>query len=141
MIGLMGCASIAIPDYIQEESPYKKVYYASYEDVLSSVTDVLNDLGWKSKGNVDPRIYEFGRKTPDESKQILILTELRQTPLFVGTRYAKLNIFIQSVDDNSTEVEFRYLRITSFAFNNFYRYKNDRLAQRIFNNVEKELAK
>ena len=44
-----------------------------------------------------------------------MITDLRDTRFFVGTRYSRMNVYIRSQQKES-EVELRYLGVTSWPF-------------------------
>ena len=137
---LTGCASITIPNYIHDRHPNLKTFYAPYDQVHAATLKALGDLGWRIEQETDPALYERGRQSQDMSRQqTLIFTDINQLSFFAGSRYARLNVFLHVTADKATEVEVRYLKVTSVMFKTFYNYKNDRLAERIFKRIEKEL--
>jgi len=70
----------------------------------------------------------------------LILTQARQVGLFLGTRYARINVYVQSTDDVTTDVEIRYMTANSVGFKTFYNYKHDKSVERLFQSIEKNLT-
>ncbi len=139
MLFFVGCVSATIPHYLQDKSPYKKKFYASYDDTLKAVQTTLPDLGWKITSLSDPVVYEQNSAGNEAvPKQILMFTDVRQTAFFLGTRYAKMNIYVRSLSDG-TEVEIRYITVTSTPFKTLKNYKNDNAVQRIFDRIEKAL--
>ena len=142
LLTLTGCASVAIPNYIQDEHPYRKEFYGAYDDVLNAVTQGLHDLGWEVAKAADPSVFEQGpsSQTPGQ-RQILIFTEIRQTALFVGTRYARINVYLNAPSPTTVNAELRYITVTSVPFKSFNSYRNDGFAKRLFDHVEKILAK
>jgi len=134
---LMGCVSTSIPNYLKDDHPYKKRYYKDFDHVLDNVTKALEELGWTVSGVADPYMYEkIPDNAPGEGKKILLFTEIRQTPLFMGTRYAKLNVYIRFAKD-TTEVEIRYLTLSSLSIKNIKSYRNDAAVERIFKKITK----
>ena len=137
---LAGCASISIPNYIQDEHPYKKKFYARFDDVLKAASQTLTALGWEVDGTSDPSVFERQRAVADPlEKQVLLFSKLRQTPLFIGSRYARLNLYLQSSPDNTTEVEIRTLTVTTLIFKKFTLYRDDRVAEILFREIEERL--
>lgn len=128
---LTGCATTDIPSYLQPKKPYLKRYYANYEKSLSSVKTILAELGWTLEESTDPGVYEHTRFNDLDENQLLLVTAVRPTPMLVGTRYARMNIYLRSKKD-VTEVEVRYLTTTSTALNNFSTYNNDSAVKRFF---------
>ena len=140
LLTLTGCSSITIPNYIYDKHPKSKTFYAPYDQVHAATLKVLGDLGWSIEREADPALYERGRQFQDASRQqTLIFTDINQLSFFAGSKYARLNVFLHVTADKATEVEVRYLKVTSIMFKTLYNYKNDRLADRIFEHIEKEL--
>jgi len=140
LISLTGCTIIRVPKYIQDSHPYRKNFYGNFDTVLSATTQTIDDFGWKIAGTSDPVVFEKSRELDDlTGKQIVLFTEIRQTALFLGTRYSRLNAFLRTVDENTTEVELRYITVTSIPFKSFYNYKKDGVIKRIFLHIEQRL--
>jgi len=140
LLALVGCTSITIPNYIPDKHTNLQTFYASFDQVYAATIKALNGSGWTVESETDPAIFEREREIPDSSRQqTLIFTDIRQLSFFVGSRYAKLNVFLQVTADKATEVEIRYLRVTSLPFKTLNNYKNDRLTNRLFKRIEKEL--
>ncbi|MCK5214968.1 MAG: hypothetical protein KAR05_06410 [Candidatus Omnitrophica bacterium] len=138
LIGLMGCASVQIPAYVKDKKPYTKRFYANYEQAYEALNKTLLDLGWEIEGTMDPAVYEQDSSSDLDEKKTLVLTHIRQTPLFIGTRYAKMNIFLRSKKKIS-EFEIRYVTVTSLLFKNFTSYRNDSAAERMFEYLDKTI--
>lgn len=134
---VMGCASVTIPNYIRDEHPYHKKFYAPFDTVLEAAVHALEDSGWQVTKRTDPSVFERNKDAGTSGvQQILLFTDVRQMPLFVGTRYARMNIYLQSTAENTTEIELRYLTITSVSLKNFQNYRNDRFAEKFFARIE-----
>ena len=137
LFALIGCASVTIPNYIRDEHPYRKTFYASFDTVLDVTVHALEDSGWKVAKTTEPSVFERNKGMDKPGvKQILLFTNVRQMAFIFGTRYARMNIYVQSAADNSTEVELRYLRVTSASLKNFQNYRNDRYAEKFFGRIE-----
>ena len=137
-----GCASVTIRNYIREEHPYRKTFYAPYDAVLEATVQSLKDSGWEISKKTDPAVFERNRDQGDHQvKQVLLFTDVRQMALVLGTRYARMNIYLQSSPsgDNSTDVELRYLTVTSVSLKNFYNYRNDGYARKLFERIGSRL--
>lgn len=133
---LAGCVSAKIPTYLKDNVPYKKNFYAGYDETLAAVEQTIADLGWKVASKSDPTIYEAQVVTDDINRQeILIFTEIRQMPFMLGTRYSKMNIFVRRLSE-TTEIEIRYVTITSTLFKSFESYKHDAAVARVFEHIE-----
>ena len=134
-----GCSTIDIPQYLQDKHPYQKTFYQSFDRTLEATRQTLTDLGWKVAKEVQPSVYERNRALEEgEGKALLIFTDVRRTPFFLGSRYARLNIYLRG-GDKVTEVEIRYLTLNSLALKTFRHYKNDAAAERIFKKIEEKL--
>ena len=139
VIELTGCVSAKIPNYLNDKVPYKRDFYAGYDETLSAVKESLENLGWKIASEADPAVYEAQLLTGDaDRKETLIFTNVRQTPFILGTRYAKMNILVRRLSE-TTEVEIRYVTITSTVFKSFENYKNDSAVARVFEQIEQLL--
>ena len=134
-----GCASIIIPNYIQDKNPYKRTFYADFNKVREVTVKTFDDLGWTIEKESEPALFEREREPEDGSKQTLLFTEIREVSFFLGSRYTRLNTYLRETTDNETEVEIRYLTVTSVLFKSFYGYKSDRAVDRIFEDIESRL--
>lgn len=133
-----GCATTSMPSYLQPKKPYIKRYYANHDKALASVKTTLQELGWSIEETADPGVYEHTRLNELDEHEVLLVTEVRPTPMFVGTRYARMNVYLRSKKDTS-EVEVRYLTTTSTALNNFSTYNNDAAVKRFFLRLDEVL--
>lgn len=140
ILTLSGCASINIPSYITDKHPRQNTFYATYDQVYNATTKALNDLGWSIETESDPALFERERESQDSShQQTLIFTDIHKISFFVGSKYTRLNVFLQIAADKATEVEIRYVKVTSLLFKTFTNYKNDHLTDRLFKRIEKNL--
>ena len=137
ILGLAGCASVSISQYIQDKNPYTKKFYNSYKATFQATEQMLRDLGWEIEKQTDPSLYEHsGEDSVNSLTKVLIFTKIRQTALFLGSRYSLVNIYLRSSSEDVTEVEIRYLAVDSTFFKNFYHYKNDKIVERMFHHLE-----
>jgi len=134
----VGCASAQIPTYLQDKNPYTKRFYANYDEALSAILESLEDLGWEIDARVDPAVYEQKEASLYDGQRLLVMTKIRQTPMFLGTRYARINIILRSKKDIS-EVEIRYVTVNSLPIRNITAYRNDSAVERIFNHISELL--
>ncbi len=134
-----GCSTTRIPGYIVDKNPYKKILIADFDRNLKAVTETLEKFGWTIAKTTHPSEYERGTTIESSARQILLFTEIRQTSLFIGTRYTRLNVYLRETQDKTTEVEIRYLTANSFFFKTFYHYKNNKAAERIFKHIQELL--
>lgn len=138
LLSVFGCATATIPLYLPNKKPYVKRFYATYDDTLAAVNETLKDLGWTVEKTTDPTVYEQPREEVYEGGQMLLLTAIRETRLVVGTRYARMNIYLRS-QKTLSEVEIRYLTVNSMTFRSFKDYTNDSEVKRIFGHLEEIL--
>ena len=136
LLFLSGCTAAVLPQYLSDKHPYKKEFFAGYDESVAAARMALDELGWKVSGEGDPMTYE--RQSSPSEKRIILFSEIRQTPLFLGTRYAKLNVMVRGIQDK-TEIEIRYVTVTSVPFKSIQTYKNDATVQRIFEHIAKHL--
>ena len=140
VVTLCGCVTVKTPTYIKDPSKYKKEFFASYEKTLEAVQQALEDNGWKISGMTDPGVYEQQpTDTTGTRKQILIFTEVRQTPLILLSRFMNLNVYLRTTD-TGTEVEIRYSLVTSMLVRNTYSSTNDAVVNKILNRIGEILA-
>ena len=133
---LAGCVTVKTPNYIQSINPYEKQFFAPQEEVFKATTQALDELGWEVSEITSPSIYEQ-RAQGDESsaKQVLIFTEVRQTPLFLSSKYMNINVFLRPTDEG-TEVEIRYASVMPVFFKSIESYRNDPVVKKILDRIE-----
>ena len=137
---LVGCASTVIPNYIQDKNAYKKQFYAHFDDVYEAAVKTLKEYGWTVNKAADPAQYErIPAGEENQGQQVLLFTEIRQTPMFIGSRYARMNIFIRVSASDLTEIEIRYLTATNVLFKTWTSYRNDSAIRRLLEEIEKKL--
>jgi len=139
LLVLTGCSSVRVPNYIQDRHPYKRTFYVQFDKVRETAIQTFEEFGWTIKKESEPALFERERESGSSGKQTLLLTEIRETSLFIGSRYARLNAYLRETANNETEVELRYLTVTSVPFKSFNMYKNDGAVERIFKHIEEEL--
>ncbi len=139
LLGLSGCVTVKMQKYIKDEAPYKKTYFVSFEKTYEATLKALSDLGWKVSDITSPSTYEANASTNENKKQVLILTEVRQTPLFLTSRYMNLNVYLRALD-NGTEVEIRYLGVVPALFKSMTNYKNDAVVKKVFTRIQEILT-
>ena len=134
VLALAGCVSVKIPKYLPEKFPYKKKFYADFETTLKAAEEALQDTGWKISDRTHPSLFEEGYVAEDQVRQALIFTEVRQTPLFLSSRYMGLNVFVRAADQG-VDVEIRYVSVVPVIFNNRQSYKNDAVVGKVLNRI------
>ena len=136
---LSGCASVSIPNYIYDEHPYKRTVYAPFDKARDATAQTFEEFGWMVEKESNPSLFEREKVGEEGKRQTLILTEVRQSYFFLGSRYSRVNAYLREIADKETEIEIRYLRVTSILFKSFYHYTNDKMVERIFNHIEQKL--
>jgi hypothetical protein len=137
-LGLTGCSSVRIPSYLQDKNSKIKRIHANFDQALAATKQALGELGWEIEETTDPLVYEQDRIHDLDEQKVLLITKVRQTSLIIGTRYAKMNIYIRS-KKNISEIEIRYLTINSLPLKNFQNYRNDSAVERIFTQINRFL--
>ncbi|MCK5012351.1 MAG: hypothetical protein KAS66_00880 [Candidatus Omnitrophica bacterium] len=140
LLSFTGCVSSTIPNYIQDKNPYKKTFYGPFDKVQEAITKAFEESGWAIEKESRPDLFERDRGLGSVNKQTLIFTEVRQASFFVGSRYARINAYLNETANNETAVEIRYLNVTLVMFKSFYRYKNDHAVEHIFSKIEENLS-
>lgn len=141
---LIGCVTIKMPETIQEDFAYKKVFKSDFEKSIKAAAASLEDFGWKVSDISRSKLIKQDR-TPDKSTIYLayILTEIKQTQLFLTSAYSTFNVRVEPIDDAQTEIAIRYLSVMPIPpfYNKKISYKNDKLVDKIYSDIEKYLSK
>lgn len=142
-IFFIGCITIKIPEQIKEEFVYKRVFKANLENSLKVVTDSLADLGWKVAYVSRSKLTKKDRTLDSEPKyQAYIFTEIKQVQLFLTSSYSTFNVRIEAIDDIQSEIAVRYLSVTPIPpfYKHKINYKNDKLIDKFYVNIERQLS-
>lgn len=139
IFSILGCVTVNVPKYIHEDFPYRQDFSAGFDDTFNATSKVLRELGWKITETANPA--SFDPRNADQRKQVLIFTEIRQTPMFLSTSYASLNVYLREMDTDRTQVEVRYLYVLPLPLRDHNRYQNDPLVKKIFNKISENLKK
>jgi len=141
VLAFAGCANINIPSYIQDKNPYKHEFYATYDAVYEATKTVLSERGWTIEGESDPSVFErTSGLSAGGRKDTLIFTEVRSFSFFLGSQYSRLNAHVRTASDTKVEVELRYMKISSWPFKSFTKFKSDATADKVFKAIEAKLA-
>ena len=140
LVFCVGCVTVKIPKYLKDEFPYEKRFYAKFDETLNATIQALDDLHWKVTNTSHPSVFEEGVQDDQSKEQILIFTEVRQTPLFLSSKYMSLNVYVIAADDN-TDVEIRYVSVMPVFFKHAYNYKNDFVVNKVFDRIAELLEK
>ena len=132
-----GCSVIHIPNYIKDENPYKRTFYAPYTLVHELTVQALEKHGWSVEGESNPALFERSREVEGaEYKQTLLYTQIRKLSLVLGMRLTRINVYLRTTADSATEVEVRYVTVTTTSVKTFYNYKNDKAVNAILQSIE-----
>jgi len=136
-----GCVSASIPSYLPDRNPYKETFFAGFDETLAATEEVVKKLGWNIIERSSPAVYE-NVTVGDEAQpqQLMLFSDIRQTPFFLGTKYSKINVILRENSVGSTEVEVRYFSVSSMPLKNIESYKNDGLAKKIFSRILRSLG-
>ncbi|MBF0385659.1 MAG: hypothetical protein HQL27_07275 [Candidatus Omnitrophica bacterium] len=141
LLAVSGCTTITIPKYIKDEAPYSRKFMADFATVQKASVSTLEEMGFKIEDTADPMLYERGQQyAGSPGRQILIFTEIKQIPFFLGTKYTRVNVYLRDIDQATTEVEFRYMTINQLPLKHFYGYKKKGFADKFFKLVAKKLG-
>ena len=132
---LTGCTTVHIPNYIKSELNYQRKVYGDFDQIVSSVRSVLAKEGWKIENEIHPSVFE--RTESEDSKGILIFTGVKQHSMFLYSSYTHLNVFVHAIAEGAT-VEIRFHKVTPLLIKQFRSNRNDKLANRLLDKIEKE---
>ena len=135
---LTGCVSVQVTDYIKDNHPYTRKIIGDYENIIDTVKVVLFKEGWQIQAIANPSVYERRVGGEDESKDVLFLTGVKQYPKILYSTYTHLNVIVCAVAEGA-DVEIRYEALTPVRIKQFRDVRNDKLANRLLDNIEKEL--
>ncbi len=137
---ILGCSSSIPPSYVPDEHPYQYKVYGGFSQVVDAAIASLNSFGWVVEKQVDPSIYErTAFVESDTVKQTLIFAKPKKRMLSLGKENDRVNIVLRTVQDSSIEIEIRYMSVTSIPFKKFYNYQNDKIAQKLFKDIEQRI--
>lgn len=140
LVLLSGCVTVNIPNYIKDEHSYKKKFDADYDAVLKATTDMLASFRWNIEGEAQPSVFETVKDIEDaDNRQTLLFSNVRQTGFFIGSKYSRVNVFLRGYKKEFTDMEIRFVAITSILFKRFTGYRQDALAKRMFDQIQKNL--
>lgn len=137
LVLLTGCASAGVPHYIKAERSYVRKISGDYEEIVAVVKDVLYRQGWLIQQEVNPSEYERREGGEDQSRDILLFTEIKRHSRVAYATYTHLNVFIYANADGA-EVDVRYEALTPRPVRRSS-FRNDRLVNKILDAVEQEV--
>ena len=138
LIFLCGC-TVQVQSYIKSDHPYARKLYGNYDKIVLIIKEVLAQNKYKILSETHPSVYE---RSSDENKEtpedLLLFTDIKQHPMLLYSSYTHLNIFIHAETDGA-QVELRYGKTTSFLVKQINSTRNDKLANRLLDQMEQEL--
>lgn len=141
---LFGCVTIQMPESIKEEFAYKKSFNCDIDKSIKAVKKTLEDLGWKVADISRSKLIKEDRTSDNKPRYLAyIFTEIKQIQLFLTSSYSTFNVRLEALDETHTEIAIRYLSVMPIPpfYNKKISYKNDKLVDRIYANIEKYLSK
>lgn len=140
LFGLIGCTTVNIPNYIKDDHPYTHLVYADFNAAIEATTQALADSGWVVIDQSDPTVFEHSSIQHEGGRETLLFTDIKERSFFLGTRYSRINVYLRSTSQpNETELELRFIAISSLTFAEMKKYKNPRAAAKIIEDIEKHL--
>jgi hypothetical protein len=141
LLSLAGCATVILPTYVHDKNPYKKRFYAEYDVVVAATKKAFSDLGWELADQADPALYERAWQLREaDVRQVLLMTKYQGTRFGIPPKNTVLNAYIRS-GPGATDVELRYLKVARFPFWTSYKYRNDKLIERVSGQIEENLRR
>lgn len=135
-LGMAGCATVNIPNYIDPQHPYVRKVYGDYDAIVAAVRKVLAQEGWAVQSETSPSTYERdGSIEGGATGGVLLFTSVKQHSRFLYSSYTHLNAFVRPVAGGA-EVEIRYACLTPLGIKQFKGTRNDQLADRILDAIE-----
>ena len=139
LVTLSGCSTLVLPRYIPDKNPTAKNFHADYEEVVAATKKAFEDLGWEVAAEGDPALYERAWQLRDKSvKQVLLMSNYRKSSFLIVTKNEAINAYIRS-GTAATELELRFLKVSTYPFKSFYKYRNKKLISRLFDRIDKNL--
>src|SRR6185295_4495749 len=132
ILSLTGCSTIVLPRYIPDKDPSRKNFHAQYTEVVEATKKAFKDLGWEVAEEADPALYERAWQLRDPSvKQTLLMSNYRKSNFLIVSKSTAINAYVRSGAD-ATELELRFLKVSTYPFKSFYKYRNNKLLNKLF---------
>jgi hypothetical protein len=129
-----GCMTVRIPEYIKADHPYSRKIYGDYGKIMAAVRNVIVHSGWKVQSEGDPTVYERAQEG-SAAQDVLIFTNVKQHSMLLYSSYTHLNVYVHAIAEGA-QVEVRFQKVTPLLFKQFYRTRNDKLAERLLRDIE-----
>lgn len=138
LLTLTGCAGVQIPNYIPADHPYVRKISGNYNDILDAIKVVLFKDGYNIQSRLNPSVYERRSDGGDQSKDVLLFTDIKAHSRLVYSTYTHMNIFIHPIAEGA-EVDVRISATTPLGIKQLQATRHDKLAKKFLNQVEQEL--
>ena len=139
MAALCGC-SAQVPHYIKADHPYTRKLYGNYDNIIEAAQGVLVHNGWKVQRVTNSSVYERSNEDGENTdNDVVIFTTIQRHWRLLYWSYTHLNIFVHPTGEGA-QVDLRWAKVTPLLFK-FTSTRNDRLANRLLDQMEEELAK
>ncbi|MBI4309380.1 MAG: hypothetical protein HY591_03515 [Candidatus Omnitrophica bacterium] len=136
---LCGCVTVQVPGYIKADHPYARKMYGNFDKIVIAAQNILVRNGWKIKAAMDPSVYErVEGEDGSTDKDILFFTDIKQHSMVLYSSYTHLNVFIHAIAEGA-QVEIRYGKVTPLLVKQFRSARNDKLANKLLEQIEQEL--
>lgn len=136
---MCGCTTITVGNYIQSDHPYARKIYGDYDKIVTVIRQVMEKNGYKITGESYPSVYERPVDVRQETpKDLLLFSVIRQHSLIIYSSYTHVNVYIRSIIEGA-DVEVRFGKITSTWVKQIHSSRNDRLGNKILNEIEQAM--
>jgi hypothetical protein len=137
LLTTVGCASVQVQDYIKADHPYVRRVSGDFDKIVSSVKLAFGEEGFMIQSEGEPSDYERRDGGEDQSKDVLLFTEVKRRSRILYSTYVHWNIFIHANADGA-EIDLRYQAYTPHSIKP-YSTSNYKAAQRLLNKIEQSL--
>jgi hypothetical protein len=137
LIFLFGCSPLNIPDYIKADRPYVRKMSGDYNRIIDAIKDVFYQEGFLIQSEEQPADYERREGGEDQTRDLLLFTEVKRRFKILFTTYVHWNIFVHATADGA-EVDLRYEAYTPGFFKASSK-QNPKAANRILDAIEQSL--
>jgi len=139
LLSLTGCSTLILPRYIPDKNPTTRNFYADYDAVVAATREAFKKFGWEVAQEADPAVFERAWQLKSKDvKQVLLMSNYRKSNYLIVSKHSALNAYIRSGKD-ATELDLRYLKVSTFPFKSFYKYRNKKLINRLLKQIEANL--
>lgn len=144
LIFIVGCVTVEVPKYLNDKPAYSKNIEGNFNQTFTATVKSFKDMGWRVSETESTPIAKINNEEVERPAQTaIIITELKQRSMIIFSTYLMLNAYVRYLEENKTEVEIRYLSITSAPplFRQWRVYKNDGLVEKLYKEINKNISK